>query len=124
VRRLRIAQGAVAHLLPQRLLRGFCQIAKTTGQLEQFFRALLAVLGGESLPFQNRIDLHGQKYSAMRSALAFGNGVVSGLAVIRSEGSSEAQRPMTSAPNIVREMDFRECGGLRRRMTVASNETQ
>jgi hypothetical protein len=35
---------------------------------------------------------------------------ISGLGVIRSEGSNEAKRPMTSASRIVHETDFKECG--------------
>jgi hypothetical protein len=52
------------HFLSQRLLRGFGQIGVVAGEFEQLVVELLAVLGGEPLPFLNGIDLHGQKYSA------------------------------------------------------------
>ena len=62
---LRIAQSATEHLGAQRLLRGLSQIGIIAGELEQFTLVFLAVLRGQSLPLLNRIDLHGQKYTAI-----------------------------------------------------------
>ena len=79
-----VAQTAAAHLATQGLLRGFGQIGEVAGEFEKLSLALLAVLGGQPLPFLNRIDLHGEKYSAARAG-GFGNGVVSGLAAVHLE---------------------------------------